>query len=207
MANHLTPDELAKEMGIDRDEVIRICIEEGVPIYHGKIDKTLFQASLESVGTAAATARQWRGPLGRAASGRALGPGGLGLPRRGRLLGGGDARLERLHEIDHGSLLDRLRGGELLAAQLRLEHRPEVTPVVARELRGLEVPCEAVDHLPRELELGVLDVCVLDRLRDLGLRVHVLCEEEGLEGERVVLGTDEAEALPAGAQEPPDPRG
>jgi hypothetical protein len=53
MANHLTPEELAKEMGMDRDEVIRICIEEGVPIYHGKIDKTLFQASLESVGAAA----------------------------------------------------------------------------------------------------------------------------------------------------------
>jgi hypothetical protein len=57
MANHLTPDELAKEMGIDRDEVIRICLEEGVPIYHGKIDKTLFQASLESVGTVGSTTR------------------------------------------------------------------------------------------------------------------------------------------------------
>ena len=57
MANHLTPDELAKEMGIDRDEVIRICIEEGVPIYRGKIDKTLFQASLEAVGTASSTSR------------------------------------------------------------------------------------------------------------------------------------------------------
>jgi hypothetical protein len=45
-------------MGIDRDEVIRICIEEGVPIYHGKIDKTLFQASLEAVGTAGSTSRQ-----------------------------------------------------------------------------------------------------------------------------------------------------
>jgi hypothetical protein len=53
MANHLTPEELAKEMGMDRDEVVRICIEEGVPIYHGKIDKTLFQASLEAVGAAA----------------------------------------------------------------------------------------------------------------------------------------------------------
>jgi hypothetical protein len=53
MANHLTPDELAKEMGIDRDQVIRICLEEGVPIYHGKIDKTLFQASLEAVRTGA----------------------------------------------------------------------------------------------------------------------------------------------------------
>ena len=46
MANHLTPEELSKEVGIDRDEVIRICLEEHVPIYHGKIDKTLFQAQL-----------------------------------------------------------------------------------------------------------------------------------------------------------------
>jgi hypothetical protein len=54
MANHLTPEELAKEMGMDRDEVVRICIEEGVPIYHGKVDKTLFQATLEAVRTTAA---------------------------------------------------------------------------------------------------------------------------------------------------------
>jgi hypothetical protein len=57
MPNHLTPEELAKETGIDRDEVIRICVEEGVPIYQGKIDKTLFQAQLEAVG-AGATASQ-----------------------------------------------------------------------------------------------------------------------------------------------------
>jgi hypothetical protein len=57
MANHLTPDELAKEMRMEREEVIRICVEEGVPIYHGKIDKTLFQASLEAVGTATSSAR------------------------------------------------------------------------------------------------------------------------------------------------------
>jgi hypothetical protein len=49
MANHLTPDELSKEVGIDRDEVIRICLEESVPIYHGKIDKFLFQAQLKAV--------------------------------------------------------------------------------------------------------------------------------------------------------------
>ncbi len=42
MANHLTPEELSKELGMDRDEVIRICIEEAIPIYHGKIDKSLF---------------------------------------------------------------------------------------------------------------------------------------------------------------------
>jgi len=57
MANHLTPEELAKEVGMDREEVIRICVEEGVPIYQGKIDKTLFQASLEAVGAGAAAAQ------------------------------------------------------------------------------------------------------------------------------------------------------
>ncbi len=46
MANHLTPEELSKELGIDRREIIRVCIEEAIPIYQGKIDKTLFQAHL-----------------------------------------------------------------------------------------------------------------------------------------------------------------
>ena len=50
MANHLTPEELSKEVGIDRQEVIRICVEEAIPIYQGKIDKTLFQAQLEALG-------------------------------------------------------------------------------------------------------------------------------------------------------------
>ena len=50
MANHLTPEELSKELGIDRNEVIRVCVEEGIPIYQGKIDKTLFQAQLEALG-------------------------------------------------------------------------------------------------------------------------------------------------------------
>jgi hypothetical protein len=49
MANHLTPEELSKEVGIERDEVIRICVEEHVPIYHGKIDKFLFQTQLEAL--------------------------------------------------------------------------------------------------------------------------------------------------------------
>ena len=50
MANHLTPEELSKELGMDRNDVIRVCMEEGIPIYHGKIDKTLFQAQLEASG-------------------------------------------------------------------------------------------------------------------------------------------------------------
>jgi hypothetical protein len=58
MANHLTPEELAKEMGMDRDVVIRICVEVGVPIYHGKIVQTRFQASLEAVGAGAGASGQ-----------------------------------------------------------------------------------------------------------------------------------------------------
>ncbi len=50
MANHLTPEELSKELGIDREAIIKLCIEEGVPIYQGKIDKYLFQAQLQAVG-------------------------------------------------------------------------------------------------------------------------------------------------------------
>jgi deoxyhypusine synthase len=53
MPNHLTPEELSKELNIDRDSIIKLCIEEGVPIYHGKIDKTLFQAQLQAVGASA----------------------------------------------------------------------------------------------------------------------------------------------------------
>jgi hypothetical protein len=56
MANHLTPDELAKELNMDREAIIRLCIAEGVPIYHGKIDKTLFQAQLQATGAAAPSA-------------------------------------------------------------------------------------------------------------------------------------------------------
>ena len=50
MAHHLTPEELSKELGIDRQEVIRVCVQEGVPIYQGKIDKYLFQAQLQALG-------------------------------------------------------------------------------------------------------------------------------------------------------------
>ncbi len=52
MPNHLTPEELSKELGIDRQEVIRVCMQESIPIYHGKIDKTLFQAQLQALGSA-----------------------------------------------------------------------------------------------------------------------------------------------------------
>jgi hypothetical protein len=53
--NHLTPEELSKELGIDRQEVIRLCVEESIPIYQGKIDRSLFEAHLQASGTASRT--------------------------------------------------------------------------------------------------------------------------------------------------------
>ena len=49
MANHLTPTELAREAGMGRREVISKCMEMGVPIFIGRIDKTLFLSSLRQL--------------------------------------------------------------------------------------------------------------------------------------------------------------
>ncbi len=46
MANHLTPTELADEVNMKRREVISKCMEMGVPILNGRIDKTLFVSNL-----------------------------------------------------------------------------------------------------------------------------------------------------------------
>jgi hypothetical protein len=49
LANHLTPTELADELNMKRREVISKCMEMGVPIFNGRIDKTLFLSSLRSI--------------------------------------------------------------------------------------------------------------------------------------------------------------
>jgi hypothetical protein len=49
VANHLTPSELAEEMNMKRREVIAKCMEMGVPIFNGRIDKSLFISSLRQV--------------------------------------------------------------------------------------------------------------------------------------------------------------
>lgn len=48
MAIHLTPTELARESGLERRDVIEKCMELGVPIFQGRIDKTLFLASMDA---------------------------------------------------------------------------------------------------------------------------------------------------------------
>jgi hypothetical protein len=51
MAHHLTPAELADQLQMERGEVIGKCVQMGVPIYHGRIDRTLFESSLRSLGS------------------------------------------------------------------------------------------------------------------------------------------------------------
>lgn len=62
MAHHLTPAELADQLQMERQEVIGKCVEMGVPIFHGRIDRTLFESSLRSI---AATGSQKASPRGR----------------------------------------------------------------------------------------------------------------------------------------------
>jgi hypothetical protein len=49
VANHLTPSELAEELQMKRQDVIGKCVQMGIPIFHGRIDKSLFETSLRSV--------------------------------------------------------------------------------------------------------------------------------------------------------------
>lgn len=50
-ANRLTPTELARETGLERRDIIVKCVELGVPIFNGRIDKTLFLSSLREQGS------------------------------------------------------------------------------------------------------------------------------------------------------------
>lgn len=46
-ASLMTPTELAREAGLERRDVISKCMELGIPIFQGKIDKTLFMSYLD----------------------------------------------------------------------------------------------------------------------------------------------------------------
>jgi hypothetical protein len=69
MANHLTPTELARESGLERREVLLKCIELGVPIFQGRIDKSLFMASLDGPSAGSAGAEATLPPPGASATG------------------------------------------------------------------------------------------------------------------------------------------
>ena len=65
MAIHLTPTELAREAGLDRREVIDKCMQMGVPIFEGRIDKPSSWAASSATGVPLArrTARAGVAPL------------------------------------------------------------------------------------------------------------------------------------------------
>jgi hypothetical protein len=50
MANHFTPEELAEELGTETRDVIQLCLREGIPIYKGKIDRSLLTAVMKAKG-------------------------------------------------------------------------------------------------------------------------------------------------------------
>jgi hypothetical protein len=52
MANHFTPEELAEEMGMETGQIIRLCVSEGIPIYKGKIDRSLLTVVMKAKGLA-----------------------------------------------------------------------------------------------------------------------------------------------------------
>lgn len=60
MAHHLTPSELADQLQMKRQEVIGKCVEMGVPIYHGRIDRTLFETSLRNTRADQSTSPSYR---------------------------------------------------------------------------------------------------------------------------------------------------
>jgi hypothetical protein len=49
MTHHLTPAELADQLQMEPQEVIGKCVEMGVPVYHGRIDRTLFETSVRNI--------------------------------------------------------------------------------------------------------------------------------------------------------------
>ncbi len=50
MANHFTPEELSKDLGMETKDVIQFCLEENIPIYKGKIDRSLLTVVMKAKG-------------------------------------------------------------------------------------------------------------------------------------------------------------
>jgi hypothetical protein len=62
VTNHLTPGELADQLRMDQQEVIGRCVQMGVPIFHGRIDRSLFESSLRRLPAAGKATELRPGP-------------------------------------------------------------------------------------------------------------------------------------------------
>ena len=64
--NHYLPEEIAKQEGMTRTEVIKLCHEMDVPIFQGRIDRSLFDQALSRVpGGASRPGKRTRFRIGR----------------------------------------------------------------------------------------------------------------------------------------------
>ncbi len=50
MPNHLTPDDMAEAIGMRKARLMRYCLDQAIPIYNGRVDKTLVITSLLATG-------------------------------------------------------------------------------------------------------------------------------------------------------------
>lgn len=51
--HHLLPEQIARLHDIDVEEVVEFCLDNSVPIYHGRIDKALFAACWKAAASSA----------------------------------------------------------------------------------------------------------------------------------------------------------
>lgn len=49
--HHLTLGELAQNQGMTEDETWETCQRLGVPVLHGRVDRSLFESALRDVGS------------------------------------------------------------------------------------------------------------------------------------------------------------
>ena len=209
MANHLTPEELSKELGIDQQEVIRVCMQEGVPIYHGKIDKYLFQAQLQALGALPSTTSAAKTALRALARGRAsteshsdgvafvfLGA-VFAFCRRLRLRSCTSATLWRSASIRSMTGVSGAGSGRSIVspASFASSIACRSRAVLVLEVVGSHSPTRLWMTCPASSSSGFFSSMRLDGLLDLRLRADVVGEEERLQRERVALRADEAEVL------------
>lgn len=48
--HHFTPAEIGDMFAMTEEEVLHVCEREGVPVFHGRVDYTLFDAALRASG-------------------------------------------------------------------------------------------------------------------------------------------------------------
>ena len=144
MAIHLTPTELGREAGMHRREVISRCMEMGVPIFQGRIDKTLFISSLKD-------AQQKRGARE-----------GVARPESPRIPAVADSEGEHMEAVTAGATGAQGTGSKTIADLLPLAvkkygQKPAQRYKVGRRV-GRPLLRASSARRSREVALGLVDL-------------------------------------------------